>query len=240
MLGDHMNGQKTTDRTRDHSTVARRVDLSCDTIGFSAPPCRVQIRFTSHEDDRWTLVALTPPAQPPAVARWLEAYEPTAIHVASGLAPKALRATFDDLPERWRTILEAVTVRFVELTPDGAASLFIKGSPDEIQAFVESVHSEQPEARARQTRSDDEVSLSPRQMEILSRAVGLGYYEIPHNLTLRDLAERLDLTVGTVSELLRRAEAKVITSYVDAHMVAQWEDGSEADAADDWEAASRA
>lgn len=240
MLEDKVNGQKPSDQPREHATVARRVDLSCDTIGFSAPPCRVQIRFTPHEDDRWTLVALTPPAQPPAVARWLEAYQPTAIHVASGLAPKALRATFDDLPEQWASILDGVHVRFVELTPDGAASLFIKGSPDEVQEFVESVHSEQPEARARQTRSDEDVSLSPRQMEILSRAVGLGYYEIPHNITLRDLAERLDLTVGTVSELLRRAEGQVITSYVDAHMVSQWEDGSEVDAAEDWETASRA
>lgn len=240
MLGDQVNGQKASAETREHTTVARRVDLSCDVIGFSAPPCRVQIRFTPHGDDRWTLVALTPPAQPPAVARWLEAYEPTAIHVASGLAPKALRATFDHLPEAWARILKKVRVRFMELTPDGAASLFIKGSPDELQAFIESVHDENPDARTRQTRDDEDVSLSPRQMEILSRAVGLGYYEIPHNITLRDLAERLDLTVGTVSELLRRAEAQVITSYVDAHMVSQWEDGSEADAAEDWEAASRA
>lgn len=240
MLGDQVNGQKPSEKIREHATVARRVDLSCDAIGFSAPPCRVQIRFTPHEDDRWTLVALTPPAQPPAVARWLEAYEPTAIHVASGLAPKALRATFDDLPEQWARILEKVRVRFVELTPDGAASLFIKGSPDEVQGFIESVRSEQPEARTRQTRSDDDVSLSPRQMEVLSRAVGLGYYEIPHNITLRDLAERLDLTVGTVSELLRRAEGQILTSYVDAHMVSKWEDGSEIDATEDWEAASRA
>src|SRR6185369_14839445 len=64
-----------------------------------------------------------------------------------------------------------------------------------------------------------EAPLSRRQFEALSSAVALGYYEIPHRLDLRDLAARTGISLGSVSELLRRAEGLVLTRYVDANLM---------------------
>lgn len=218
------------------SGVKRRVDLPCAAAGFSPPPTRVELRFQLADDGTTTLVARAPPAQPPEVARWLEDYGPAAIEIEPGLAPKTLRATFDEVPDAWRRLLSPVNVRFAALTPDGTASLFVEGQPAEVDRFTSILTDQLPrsdgtgDVRTRPARWDgSDVSLTARQLEVLSRAVALGYYEIPHNLTLRELADHLDLTVGTVSELLRRAESAIVTSYVDSWMASRWNGQSEED-----------
>jgi predicted DNA binding protein len=54
--------------------------------------------------------------------------------------------------------------------------------------------------------------LTDRQREVLRAAVEAGYYEVPRRATHRDVAERLGLSVGTVSEHLQKAEARVFGS----------------------------
>jgi predicted DNA binding protein len=56
--------------------------------------------------------------------------------------------------------------------------------------------------------------LTDRQREVLLTAVEAGYYEVPRRATHRDVAERLGLSVGTVSEHLQKAEARVFGSLV--------------------------
>ncbi len=57
--------------------------------------------------------------------------------------------------------------------------------------------------------------LTERQETLFDLAVREGYYEIPRKTTHRELAERLDLSTGTVSERLQRIEAKLVGAYVD-------------------------
>ncbi|MFC7008456.1 helix-turn-helix domain-containing protein [Halalkalicoccus salilacus] len=52
-------------------------------------------------------------------------------------------------------------------------------------------------------------------MELLELAVRAGYYEVPRETTHRDLASKLDLSAGTVSDRLQRIERRLITAYVD-------------------------
>lgn len=52
--------------------------------------------------------------------------------------------------------------------------------------------------------------LSPRQREVIARAVAAGYYDSPRRCTVAELAEEDDANMSTVSEHLRRGEAKVI------------------------------
>ena len=47
----------------------------------------------------------------------------------------------------------------------------------------------------------------------------MGYYEIPHRVDLRTLATAAGVSLGSVSELLRRAEASILTHYVDSSLV---------------------
>lgn len=204
--------------------MARRIDLPASELGFSAPPVALSLTFFELPKG-WSLVAIAPPAKPPAVARWLEQYGPTLISIAPGLSPKVLRARFTTLPASWKKFLDAIVVHYLEIKPDGSASLFIEDTPEKVEAFVASVQFAVPRARSRKTLSQGglgSVRLTARQVEVMSLAVALGYYEVPHKVTLRTLAKKLALSVGAVSELLRRGEALIISNYVDSLSQSAW------------------
>lgn len=53
-------------------------------------------------------------------------------------------------------------------------------------------------------------SIPSRQRELLNLAVDQGYFEIPRKVTLEDLADEMDITKGTASNHLRRAEQQLV------------------------------
>lgn len=53
-------------------------------------------------------------------------------------------------------------------------------------------------------------SIPDRQRELLNRAVERGYFEIPRQVTLEELAEEMDITKTTASTHLRKAEGQVM------------------------------
>jgi predicted DNA binding protein len=55
--------------------------------------------------------------------------------------------------------------------------------------------------------------MTARQEEILRIALDLGYFEFPKRIRLEDLAEKLHITAGTLSEILRRAEKNILSSH---------------------------
>ena len=57
-------------------------------------------------------------------------------------------------------------------------------------------------------------SIPPRQRDILNTAVELGYFEIPREVTLEELAEELEITKTTASTHLRKAEGQLIEFLV--------------------------
>lgn len=202
--------------------MARRIDLPASELGFSSPPVAVSLSFFPLAKG-WSLVARSPPAKPAAVARWLEPYGPRLITIAPGLSPKVLRATFDTLPPAWQQFLDAVIVHYLEIKPDGSASLFIEDTPDKVESFIASIQSAVPDARSRKTLAGaGPVRLTARQIEVMALAVALGYYEIPHKITLRTLAKKVALSVGAASELLRRGEALIISNYMDSLSQSVW------------------
>ncbi len=193
--------------------------------GFNPPPVPLQMKLR-RDEGHWSLIALTSPGKPPKVARWLEQYKPVSIYVGAGLSPRVLRAKFEELPGKWEEILDQVNLQFAQITPEGAASLFVEDTNDRVQQFVAMVKDQSPGEMVRSRKAHMEshpVELTPRQLEVLQVAVALGYYEVPHKLNLRTLAQKLDLSVGAVSELLRRGEALIITSYIDSLSKDRWE-----------------
>lgn len=54
--------------------------------------------------------------------------------------------------------------------------------------------------------------LTDRQRDVVETAVELGYYDVPREATLEDVAAELDVAASTVSDHLRKAEAEVMTS----------------------------
>lgn len=58
--------------------------------------------------------------------------------------------------------------------------------------------------------SDDlDALLTARQREVLAAARELGYYDSPRQATHEDIADRIGLSVGTVTEHLQKVEARV-------------------------------
>ncbi len=60
-------------------------------------------------------------------------------------------------------------------------------------------------------------ALTPRQREIVQTAFDQGYFDYPRRAGLRVLSRSLKVTPSTMSEILRRAERKIIGDYVSAH-----------------------
>lgn len=80
--------------------------------------------------------------------------------------------------------------------------------PDAFDFEVERIGEYHPDVR------DLFGELTARQREILATAIREGYYDDPRRATQRDLAEALDLAPGTVSQALRRIEARVFSNFV--------------------------
>ena len=79
----------------------------------------------------------------------------------------------------------------------------LAGLPDRVDATVERV------GEFERYRSPD-ASLTGRQREVVRTAVEMGYYEIPREATLDDVAAELDIAASTVSDHLRKAESVVM------------------------------
>ncbi len=61
---------------------------------------------------------------------------------------------------------------------------------------------------------DDEEVLTERQRHLVKTALKTGYYDTPRTATLEDVAGEMDLAKSTCSEILHRAEGKVLEWYV--------------------------
>ncbi len=55
--------------------------------------------------------------------------------------------------------------------------------------------------------------ITSRQEEIVRVALDLGYFEFPKRIRLEELAEKLGLSAGTLSEILRRGEKHILSKY---------------------------
>jgi predicted DNA binding protein len=55
--------------------------------------------------------------------------------------------------------------------------------------------------------------LTSRQMEILAKAISLGYFEFPRRFSLTELSEQIGVKPSTLSQVLRAAEEKVMARY---------------------------
>lgn len=64
-----------------------------------------------------------------------------------------------------------------------------------------------------QTHDSHEV-LTDRQWEFITEAIEQGYYDIPRDCTLAELAEKLDINRSAASKLRHRVESRIISEFV--------------------------
>ncbi len=58
--------------------------------------------------------------------------------------------------------------------------------------------------------------LTSRQEDLLRIAYDLGYFEFPKRINLESLSTRLGVSIGTLSEILRRGEKHILSKYFDS------------------------
>jgi hypothetical protein len=216
------------------TATVHRIDLPCEQTGFTTPPFDVHLKFLPSPADGagWTLLAHAAAGKPDILARGLEQHPGIEkVRVAPGLAPKLFRASAAVLPAAWEAVASFAKVHHLDLTADGQAAWFIEGVRDQVWALVQHLEATKattaspaskgatPEVRCRPVPGDGRAALSRRQFEALSTAVAMGYYEIPHRIDLRALAKATGVSLGSVSELLRRAEGAILTHYVDSNLM---------------------
>jgi len=57
-------------------------------------------------------------------------------------------------------------------------------------------------------------TLTDRQLEVLQTAYEMGFYDVPREVTVADVAEEIGLDGGTVSEHLQRAERNILSQQL--------------------------
>lgn len=136
---------------------------------------------------------------------------------------------FESEPERYRVQIEtttAVVLRAIEGSGVPLEAPFeVRNGAMELEATVPqhrlSKLGEQLEAfgipfsveRIQQEVESDDL-LTDRQRWLLYEAIDRGYYDTPRRTTLTELAEEVDLAASTCSEILHRAEERVLKEYV--------------------------
>lgn len=65
--------------------------------------------------------------------------------------------------------------------------------------------------------TSQQLGLTPEQYETLVAAVEHGYFEIPREVSMQDLAEELGVSHQALSERLRRAYETLVTAELDVN-----------------------
>lgn len=62
---------------------------------------------------------------------------------------------------------------------------------------------------------DEGDLLTDKQREVVNKAHELGYYDTPREVSLSEVAEQLDIAKSTCSEMLHRAEGKIMSEFLE-------------------------
>lgn len=110
----------------------------------------------------------------------------------------------------------------------GEATVELPGAVD-VRSILERIRSVYPATQLRakaeqartgppdaQLRTGLEQSLTDRQQEVLESAYHAGFFEWPRTASAKEVAATLDISPPTFHEHLRRVEAKLVRTYLDA------------------------
>ncbi len=127
-----------------------------------------------------------------------------------------------EFPDELLALVAAAEVAFlppVVFLDSGDVRFEAVGDQAALSAFHDSL-AELGDLRIERVRSFEwgasPVRLTDRQRDALSAAKAVGYYELPREGTIEDVAAALDCAPSTAGELVRKAEAAVVDEYLQA------------------------
>ncbi len=99
---------------------------------------------------------------------------------------------------------------------DGQMSYKLFMSGDAIPRFLQTLHASGIDYKISDiSKLAPKRAITPKQEKVLKSALELGYYEYPKRVSTEELAKVLDSAPSTISEILRRAERRIISGYFD-------------------------
>lgn len=203
------------DRAPSPRAVATRIAVRASDIAMPIPgrPLRITLRWVDG-----TPLLLVPRASPhPLVdlAPWIDALGARTIRNDD----EGLWIQCQALSELWARLFRHVRLDAAELLPNGNAVLELTASRWEIATFTRLLAQAGASPRLERVAPIQKPPslLTPSQDEAIRAAAAHGYYEIPRPLNLHDLAERMGVSSGSLSERLRRAEQRLVRRYIETH-----------------------
>lgn len=107
---------------------------------------------------------------------------------------------------------------FPILVRDGWATFDLTGPREQLRTLRDTLEASPLDYEV-VSISDTEVPaelLTTRQQEVVERAVQRGYYTVPRDCTLSELARDLEIDKSTASGVLRRGEARIVSWFLSA------------------------
>jgi AraC-like DNA-binding protein len=183
-----------------------RVELPAAALGLAAPPAYTELTLRKGRKG-FTILALAGRTHADELGRWLRTLGAPEIRSVPGKEP-TLQATLPRLPDTLAFLAPLLQVERIGLGSDGSAFLVARATKAKFQEALRHLESmRMPENAV--------PELTARQAELLQFCADQGYYDIPRRANLRELAHDLGISPTALSRALRRAEARILSAYVE-------------------------
>ena len=98
---------------------------------------------------------------------------------------------------------------------DGWADWTIQCSSNQVKQLIEQIKTDEIPMRLKSTRSNTEKLLTTRQSQIFELAKRKGYWNIPRETSITQLAELTGSSKSTISVMLHAIESKIVDTFYD-------------------------
>lgn len=211
----------TDDTTPTTTRLARgQLELPPAALGLPDPPVSLQLGLVAREDG-WRGVAWSLAQDPGLMSRWLTRQRGLQIlDIEPGPGRSVVLALGDDHPaQTW--LVQGPGWIAIQLAPGGPAGLTVTGTGDRLEAVLAGLSHRARVQDLEPPSTWEEPArkaglLTDRQEAAVRWAMAAGYYEVPRGIRLQDLADQMGASIGALSTLLRRAEARLLAAYLDA------------------------
>lgn len=191
--------------------IQARLEIPCSQLGLEPPPANVHIRLAPRPNG-WLIYLWNRDGVRDPLLAWFGRHLEVQAMPGSPAQPRVSVLEARDLPASWTPLVEDLGVDLMVVEPSGVLRLSLRGPRSSLQRFVDGLSSEAGGATVEEVgpAKAAEPLLTDRQREVLVHALSSGYFEVPRRIRLKELSAELGLSEGSLSELLRRAEGRVL------------------------------
>ena len=182
------------------------------------PDARIRVRTATVGEPATLVTEVTAPALAPVIAAISEAEGVETLDILDRHGDTAVcRLTVADAGPLAAAAAAGAPPEYPFTVADGAINWELTATQEALADLADRLDERGLDFSVAEMRpgDDGEPLLTPRQRNVVQTAVDSGYYEVPRGCSLATVAERTDLSKSTCSEILRRAEKRLLRRYLD-------------------------